>query len=609
MMKRLRAVACLALLALAPSVSGAAASCAFDAQGRQTAPLASPAGEAPLDGGWGGVGGTGARTASSAPRPDQDQAPGWGGIGGTGVRQAPPAPAEANARPNDSQEGWGGMGGTGVTRAPASQPHLAGYVLFARGSVTARQGSLPARRLAQGDAVCEGDAVATSEQDGTLQLRMADRGAVMLYPGSTLRIDTFKLPAQMDGSERLAMTLEQGGMRAMTGDIGHVNKANYLIQTPAAQIHIRGTDHEVFYVPATGGRFGTTAPGTYNHVISGGTTLSTATGSVRLDPAQSGFAPLTDIQPAVIEALPEVLRAMPLKAALRLNGKTAKLANDISALIASPVVSPVDPLANPLPNQIISHNVTFDFSNNPVDSPDLSAYVGVTYSGGSIALGAIDGNTDQGWQIGVDPQTGLPLYAVMNDGSILFYVDGDTVQPVSFQSTTIDGATVYWGVYNGGASSDAYGDWQFSNLHAYAFSPGGSTPLSVVQNMSGTLTYSTVVGATAPIDENGNMGGQINSLSASVTFGANPTVNSYAINVTDGQSRVWNAASTQGVSLADFKNGAMTLAGSCNGCQGGSVSGNANGVLIGAHAGGMISGYNLQTNQNESVSGVAVLKH
>lgn len=589
----------LAMLLCVPALAGSEALCQFDPHGKLIAPLPSA-----TDGndGWGGIGGTGIHGVQPGPGPVATGVPpagpdGWGGIGGTGVRSARSGPTTEPA----GTDGWGGIGGTGIDHARvASTARLAGRVLFAAGRVEARRSGLPARALANGDAVCEGDAMVTASPNSLLQVRLRDQGALMLYADSTLQIDSFNLPAKLDGSERLALSLERGGMRAKTGEIGHVNKANYLIQTPAAEIHIRGTDHEVFYVPPDKRLFGDVAPGTYNHVISGGTTLINAGGSVRIDPAQSAFAPSGSGEPQLIDSLPPALRALPLRGHTAAPATAGKTAN-------TTVVSPVDPIS-PLPNQIISHNVVIDPDSDTVQSSDASAYVGVTSSFGSITMGAVDGHQGSAAQIGTDPQTGLPMYTVLDDGSMLFAVDYDTLQPVSYQSTQIDGAQVYWGIYNGGAVADSDGNWWYADLNAFAFSPGGSTPLSVIQSMHGSQVYQTIAGATAPIDEYGGQGGQVNSLSVGVTFGASPTIDRYAINVTDGQNRQWSAASDHAVPLSTFAGGNLPLSGSCAQCAGSVISGTAAGVLIGAHAGGMITSYTLHSDQYESASGVAVLK-
>ncbi|WP_338620155.1 hypothetical protein [Paludibacterium sp. THUN1379] len=625
----------LAALSLTPLTGWAAAVCRFDAHGQQVAPLPTPPGQTPPPTPWGGMGGTGVQTATAQPEPkngwgglggtgiQQPATPGqrtvaknllpdhegWGGLGGTGIQpqSAKPATSTADNQPA-AHEGWGGLGGTGLQTAPiAAQPRLAGYILYRHGKVLAQQPGLPARELTRGDAVCEGDAIMTAENDGLLQIRMADQGSVMLYSGSKLHINTFNLPEKIDGSERLAMTLEQGGMRAMTGDIGHLNKQNYLIRTPSAEVHIRGTDHELFQVPAAVGRFSSVAPGTYDHVISGGTTLLNPAGSVRIEPTQSGFAPLDQGAPKTIEVLPEVLRNLPLRGLAP--AKTSEGSSDNAA--GSGVTTPTDPLSTALPNRIVSNSVVLDLSVEPQDSPANSAYVGVTVADGQIQRGHLQVDEDNSWQIGVDPRSGLPLYVVQNDGSLLFFVDDDTQQPVQYQIyTTTDGAKIYWGVYFGGGASDANGDWQYADLHQFAFAPGGATPGSAITAMSGqTGSYTMVPGMPGPVDENGKMGGQINSLTANVTFGANPTIDHYAINVTDGQGRIWDANSGAAVSLQTFQSSGIALNGSCTGCQSPTISnGSAAGVLIGPQAGGMISHYGLQTNQNESVSGVGILK-
>lgn len=589
----------LALLLWVPALGHCAAVCEFDPHGQLVAPL--PDGANGKDG-WGGIGGTGVGTAQAGQPTGPVGVPpaqpdGWGGVGGTGVQSA----RSGQTPPPTGPDGWGGIGGTGIgTARVASTARLAGQVLFAGGHAEARRSGQPARNLANGDAVCEGDAIVTASGNSLLQIRLRDQGRVMLYASSTLRIDTFNLPATIDGSERLALSLERGGMRAMTGEIGHVNKANYLIRTPSAEIHIRGTDHEVFYVPPDKSLFGDVTPGTYNHVIRGGTTLTNAGGSVRIDPAQSAFAPFGSGEPLLIDNLPSALRALPL------HGKAAALAT-AGKPAGSSVVSPADPIT-PLPNRIISHNVVIDPDSDTVQSPAASAYVGVTSAYGGITMGVIDGHSGSSAQIGTDPATGLPMYTVLDDGSMLFAVDYDTLQPVSYQSTQIDGATVYWGIYNGGAAADADGDWWYADLNAFAFSPAGSTPLSVIQSMHGSQVYQTIAGATAPIDEYGGQGGQVNSLSVGVTFGATPTIDSYAINVTDGQNRQWSAASGQAVPLSTFAGGNLQLSGSCAQCAGSTIGGTAGGVLIGAHAGGLITSYTLHSDQNESASGVAVLK-
>jgi hypothetical protein len=552
--------------------------------------------------GWGGIGGTGVKPAQMASDPKD----GWGGVGGTGVTRLPQSLA--------NNENWGGIGGTGISHAPAvAQSHLAGIIQFVRGTVLAQQGSLPVRKLARGDAVCEGDAITT--RDGMLQIRMADQGRVMLYADSRLHVDTFRLPNPIDGSERLAMTLEQGGMRAMTGEIGHVNKANYLIQTPQAQIHIRGTDHEVYFVPESTGRFSGVPAGTYNHVLRGGTTLSDAQGSVRLDPSQSGFAPLSTQAPAQIGSLPAVLRSMPVAAAHALVQSSLSGSSGIGNASTSSSAAGL----GTLPDVIASDNINLNLYSNPVAAAPQSGYVGSTtsysynedgsFNGEVSSVNGLNGNEDSMNQIQLDPDSQLPRAVFLADGTLVFYATEDTWLTQLFQAN-VDGVPVAWGIYSNGVSSDSSGDWQYVDYHHFVYTAGGATPMSVLQSLSGTFTYASVVGSTTPTSEYGAMGGQLNSMSISMQMGANPGVTHYAVDVTDGNQRHWNGSYSGFVSLSDFKSGKLSLTGSCDSsyCGAGiAASGQASGVVIGAHGKGVITAYGMQTQQGDMVNGVAVL--
>jgi len=187
----------------------------------------------------------------------------------------------------------------------------AGHVFFVNGIASAQLGGEAARRLVKGDAICQGD-VLVSATATTVQFQMADNGILVLKPATQLRLDTFEHPAASDGSEHFLATLFAGGLRAITGLIGRQHKSNYLIHTPTATIGIRGTDHEVYFVPSEGlaeERKGDA--GTYSRVFSGGTLLRSAGGELKVDPNQIGFAPISGGSPVLIKTLPSFLGSMP----------------------------------------------------------------------------------------------------------------------------------------------------------------------------------------------------------------------------------------------------------------------------------------------------------
>ncbi|MGA7748586.1 MAG: hypothetical protein WCA63_00400, partial [Gallionella sp.] len=89
----------------------------------------------------------------------------------------------------------------------------------------------------------------------------------------------------------------RGGVRAVTGLIGHLHKTSYHITTTSSTIGIRGTDHETFVV-VPGSELAATVPaGTYNKVNVGETTMTTDKGTISVLPNQMGFAGGLDQMP------------------------------------------------------------------------------------------------------------------------------------------------------------------------------------------------------------------------------------------------------------------------------------------------------------------------
>lgn len=122
---------------------------------------------------------------------------------------------------------------------------LAGYsaaaqVEFATAGVTATGANGVARPLTKGAAVDAGDMIQTSS--GRAQLRFSDGGLISLQPNTEFRIDEYSFDGKTDGSEKGFFSLVKGGLRAITGAIGHVNKKNYQVNTAVATIGIRGTE-------------------------------------------------------------------------------------------------------------------------------------------------------------------------------------------------------------------------------------------------------------------------------------------------------------------------------------------------------------------------------
>jgi hypothetical protein len=137
----------------------------------------------------------------------------------------------------------------------------AGRADFVIGNVEAVAADGSRRPLAKGSEINSGEAISTAA-GARAQVRFTDGGYVSLQPNSQFRVDQYQYKGKTDGEEKGFFSLLKGGLRAITGAIGHVNRASYRVATPAATIGIRGTG--------------------YNAVLGDGLTVSVADGIITL---------------------------------------------------------------------------------------------------------------------------------------------------------------------------------------------------------------------------------------------------------------------------------------------------------------------------------------
>ena len=549
-----------------------------------------------------------------------------GGIGGTGT------PAL-----------HGGIGGTGVRPdEDSTKPPLAGKVLFIVGQVEA-QNLGQGRPLAKGDSVRVGDKL-KSGKGATLQLRMEDGGTIMLRPESQLVIESYAYKGKQDGSEHIALALLTGGFRAVTGAIGQLHKENYSISTPNATVGIRGTDHEIVFVgKAPPGQTSVVEPGTYNHVISGATSLQSDQGKLVIKPNQTGFAPLNGAIPVLLE------RSLPIFGDQKMNseqheknqddssnpgkGRNEKTgSSDAKSGTESSDDNEKDRMTNGAADQgaleisvlpeanttgesqtsgglteqnyltqtDLVANSTVDISTLETDASPAaskSAVVGAHMALRSVGSAQV-GNTGEKLLV----EDNVPS-AYSNDVTGFNYVDHQATQ-IDSGAATVDGVNVNWGIYKGGIAFDASGNAIAVDYHPFAFANGGATSPAAISTMTGTATFLNVVGSST-VTESGKLGGSV-ALSVGINLGA-ATVTSYNLAVTDGNSRSWTGAFSGSAPLSTFANG-ISLAGNCA-CGSGMVnaSGSAAGILIGQSAKGLISSYVLSTTSGQAVAGAVVL--
>lgn len=508
-----------------------------------------------------------------------------GGIGGTG------APAM-----------HGGIGGTGVRPDDeTARQTIAGKVMFIVGQVEA-QNLGQVRTLAKGDPVRIGDTLQSGKK-AALQLRMEDGGMILLRPESQLVIESYAYQGVQDGSEHIALSLLTGGFRAVTGNIGKLHKENYRIRTPNATVGIRGTDHETVFIGRTPpGQTAVVEPGTYNHVISGETVLQSDQGKLLIKPNQTGFAALDGTGPVMLD------KPLPIFGDPKtdtdehgeLHDKQSNSGREnegITGLSDSKSDSEANHLTQTdrLANSSVDLN-TFETDSSPA-APG-SAVVGANMSLRKVGSAQV-GNPGEKLLIEYNAPS-----AYSNDLTGFNYVDHESTR-IDYRTAQVDGVGVNWGVYAGGISFDAAGSVIAIGYHPFAFTDGGVTPPTVISNLVGNATFSTVVGSST-VTESGKLGSSNLTLNVGIDL-TSATVTNYTLGVTDASARIWTGDLLNGpVALSTFANGtplAVTCAGSCTG----TASGSAAGIVIGASGKGLISSYLLSTTNGQAVAGAVVI--
>ena len=118
-----------------------------------------------------------------------------------------------------------------------------GTVAFAAGDVTIAHADKTVTKAAKNAELNAGDTIETKE--GRVQLSMIDGGKISLQPNTIYKINQFEFTGKEDGSEFNFTELVKGGLRTISGLIGHKNRDHYQLKTAVATIGIRGTEFTV----------------------------------------------------------------------------------------------------------------------------------------------------------------------------------------------------------------------------------------------------------------------------------------------------------------------------------------------------------------------------
>jgi hypothetical protein len=184
-------------------------------------------------------------------------------------------------------------------------PRLAGTVEFASGNsmITPQVGD--SLLVAEGTQVHEGDTIVTFKA-GEAQLRMLDGAYLMVREDSRIKIEAYVADGGDD--DRSILDLLQGTVRSITGWIGKFNRAAYEIHTPIlVTIGVRGTDHEVSYIPPGDPRG---EPGVYDKVNEGLAFIKSGSDVVEVPPNRAVFSAWSRKgRPRLLASIPAFFRA------------------------------------------------------------------------------------------------------------------------------------------------------------------------------------------------------------------------------------------------------------------------------------------------------------
>ena len=449
----------------------------------------------------------------------------------------------------------------------------AGKFQFVNGDVRVKSKSGDVRTAVKGGEVNEGDVI-VSGMPALAQLKMDDGGTIVVRPNTKFTIATYRFNGKEDGSERATYKLDQGSVRAITGQIGKTNKQNYLIQTPTASIGVRGTDHEPAYIPKKNEIENLTGkPGTYDKVNVGETYIETQGGVVVIKPNSVGYAEDEFAVPTILPAIPNFYNQFAAGA-----GSTVALGQNPGAVSENSFAA--------VPNvPLLVHT---DVGTN-LNGANLGAALPSVEASNTATLGA---------------------YTSVETGGFTQIEQSRNLAFKSNSATLADSGSnaalgVNWGRWGDGYAID--GKKTAGNLHVV-----NATRLTSSNELLAlpiTATYS-LVNATRPTDELGRVG-ELTKLSAAVNF-STQKITDYTISA-NNSGRSWDAQGAGTFNEFLNKDG-LKLNGFCTGCQtdaaGGAITSTANGfakgAFTGAQAQGLISTYGLQANE-KGISGAAVL--
>lgn len=459
---------------------------------------------------------------------------------------------------------------------------LTGYcaaakVEFVIGNVTATGGDGQPRILTKGLEINSGDTIKTAEK-GRAQLRFGDGGYISLQPNTVFRVDEYSYNGKTDGSEKGFYSLVKGGLRAITGAIGHVNKSNYRVNTPVATIGIRGTEFLAQYNDKLLVKVG-----------NGAVFMSNSTGDLVLFSGQSGEVSGEGGKPQYSNEQPTVTAAGPQGSTPgevdqqnqqeQQQSDTFKVAEQYGEDGTSCVVTGNCPIAGPtgpaVAKTLTSQAVAIAHYN---DAPGDELY------------GELKGGLPS--TIELDATGRIVRIRGPHDSFVVSNITGnflDTASDSWLTWTRLNGGTVL------ASDEDGTNTAKITNAHFIYGSPTSASDISALNAQTARASYD-LIGGTRPTDGLGNVGNLIAG-SLQVDFGDYSLYGGITVNVA---GTVHNAVAYDGDVLS---NGQFVLkGGDCSACLYGV------GFFAGPAASQAGMSYFIDTGSGNDITGAAAFK-
>ena len=374
---------------------------------------------------------------------------------------------------------------------PLTGYSAAAQVEFAIGQVSVTGTDGKQQPVAKGMEIEQGDTIQTMDS-GRAQLRFSDGGYISLQPNTQFRVDEFNYQGKTDGNEKGFFSLLKGGLRAITGAVGHTNKENYRVNTPVATIGIRGTEFLAQYDGKLLVKVG-----------NGAVFMSNSTGNLVLFSGQSGEVSDENSQPEYSNEEPSVTAAGP-------QGNTP---------------GEVDEQSQQEQQQSGTFQVAEQYSNDGsscvvvgncpvVDSAGPT--VAKTLTGQAIAIAHY--NDSRGEELLGELKAGVPSTIEFDATGRIIRIIGphDSFSVSNITGDFLDAGSdnaLTWTRLNGGTvlTSDETGTntASITNAHFIYGNPNSASDIAALHaNSSGYANYD-LIGGTRPTDGLGNVGSLI----------------------------------------------------------------------------------------------------